>query len=165
VVIPDRQLREEACPTDRRHNFVAKKSKVLLRIVVKNADGDILDSCPYALEVAGRIAKGTSSGKGMIQEPVPADARNATLTLWLDEAGEGQSFCWPLEIASLDPVEYLTGVQARLNNLGYNAGSIDGIFGPKSRAAVLAFQKDYDLDPDAIPGPITQGKLKDQYGC
>lgn len=41
------------------------------------------------------------------------------------------------------------GVQQRLNDLGYEIKKIDGIFGPMTNTAVLAFQKDNKLKQDA----------------
>ncbi len=40
---------------------------------------------------------------------------------------------------------------------------IDGIFGPNTKTAVIAFQKLFDLIPDGIVGPITWNKLYSQY--
>jgi lipoprotein-anchoring transpeptidase ErfK/SrfK len=54
----------------------------------------------------------------------------------------------------------LEAVQRKLVALGYlPRGSVDGVFGPRSRAAVIAFQKWEGLDRDGIPGPITQTAL------
>jgi peptidoglycan hydrolase-like protein with peptidoglycan-binding domain len=39
----------------------------------------------------------------------------------------------------------------------------DGIFGPMTRAAVVAFQQKYGLSPDGIVGPLTWGKI-DELG-
>ncbi len=51
-------------------------------------------------------------------------------------------------------------VQRKLVQLGYlPAGSVDGIFGGRSRAAVIAFQKWKRLARDGIPGPVTQKAL------
>jgi len=51
-------------------------------------------------------------------------------------------------------------VQRKLVELGYlPRGSVDGVFGAHSRAAVIAFQKWEGLDRDGIPGPITQTAL------
>lgn len=51
-------------------------------------------------------------------------------------------------------------VQRALVQLGYlPAGSVDGIFGGRSRAAVIAFQKWKGLARDGIPGPVTQKAL------
>ena len=50
-------------------------------------------------------------------------------------------------------------LQKRLNELGYNCGAADGIFGSKTRQAVMAFQKDNGLAVDGIVGPKTIAKL------
>lgn len=61
--------------------------------------------------------------------------------------------------------EYLTGVQFRLNALGFGAGRVDGIRGPKTTKAVKLFQKAYPpLTIDGIPGPKTQEKLVEICG-
>lgn len=56
-------------------------------------------------------------------------------------------------------------VQKELNYLGYNAGSADGIFGPKTLAAVKAFQSAQSLSVDGIIGPITGKKLDSLYAA
>ena len=50
-------------------------------------------------------------------------------------------------------------LQEMLNAKGYTCGSVDGIFGSKTKAAVLAFQKANGLAADGIVGPLTWGKL------
>lgn len=46
-------------------------------------------------------------------------------------------------------------IQALLQKIGYYPGSIDGIFGPQTQQAVIAFQRDNGLTPDGIIGPNT----------
>ena len=60
--------------------------------------------------------------------------------------------------------DWLTGVQYRLNAIGFGAGPVDGIMGPKTKKAVTAFQKTYGLRVDGIPGPRTQEKLVEICG-
>jgi hypothetical protein len=50
-------------------------------------------------------------------------------------------------------------LQERLKELGFDPGPIDGDFGPKTRAAVIAFQTDRGIRIDGIVGPETWGKL------
>ena len=54
--------------------------------------------------------------------------------------------------------------QARLAALGHNPGAVDGVYGAKTKAAVLAFQLDaFQTQPkewDGIVGTKTWGKLK-----
>ena len=46
-------------------------------------------------------------------------------------------------------------VQGKLTELGFNPGLIDGIFGNKTRKAVVRFQEDKTLQTDGIVGPAT----------
>lgn len=50
-------------------------------------------------------------------------------------------------------------VQERLKKWGYYTGSVDGINGPKTIAAVKKFQKRYGLTQDGIVGPLTAAKM------
>lgn len=50
-------------------------------------------------------------------------------------------------------------LQELLNAKGYTCGSVDAIFGSKTYAAVLAFQKANGLAADGIVGSLTWGKL------
>ncbi len=54
--------------------------------------------------------------------------------------------------------ESVKWLQYRLNDLGYDCGAIDGIFGPKVLEAVKAFQADVFVD--GIVGPLTLEKLQ-----
>ncbi len=53
----------------------------------------------------------------------------------------------------------LKTVQSKLQNLGYYHDSIDGVYGPHTRAAVMGFQRNNHLVVDGIPGPNTKAKL------
>lgn len=64
-----------------------------------------------------------------------------------------------------DSGEDVRRVQSQLSSVGFNPGPLDGRYGPKTAAAVLAFQR---TDPDrvggkidAIAGPYTQAALHD----
>ncbi|MDD3244268.1 MAG: peptidoglycan-binding domain-containing protein [Eubacteriales bacterium] len=50
-------------------------------------------------------------------------------------------------------------VQARLIVLGFDPGTVDGIYGPKSAAAVTAFQTARGIKADGIVGPDTRREL------
>lgn len=50
-------------------------------------------------------------------------------------------------------------IQQRLAELGIFEGKIDGIMGPKTRAAIRGFQRINKLDDDGVVGPKTYGKL------
>jgi hypothetical protein len=54
---------------------------------------------------------------------------------------------------------FVEEVQFQLNQLGYNCGSVDGVFGTKTLHAVQAFQKAHHLTVDGVVGPATWGAL------
>jgi peptidoglycan hydrolase-like protein with peptidoglycan-binding domain len=70
----------------------------------------------------------------------------------------------PLLIGHLDPVDAVSGQAARLNNLGYNAGSGEGEDVTRFEIAVQEFQVDHGLNIDGICGTETQAKLQELYG-
>ena len=51
-------------------------------------------------------------------------------------------------------------LQNYLNNLKYDCGIADGIFGSKTKAAVILFQSANNLTADGIVGPITKALIK-----
>lgn len=55
-------------------------------------------------------------------------------------------------------------LQRRLTAAGYDAGGNDGIYGPKTRAAVESFQRAQGIDVDGIAGRDTFQKLRDRDG-
>ena len=50
-------------------------------------------------------------------------------------------------------------IQSRLSKWGYNPGTVDGIYGAKTEAAVKRFQRNNGLTPDGIAGPATLAKI------
>ena len=75
-----------------------------------------------------------------------------TLTTYFD----GQSI--QIVEAALSASQVKT-VQTKLKRWGYYAGSVDGIYGPKTKAAVKSFQKKNGLTVDGIVGPKTAAAL------
>lgn len=57
----------------------------------------------------------------------------------------------------------VASLQSKLQYVGYNPGIVDGIFGQKTRSAVLSFQTDMGLSADGIVGPVTSQVLERVY--
>jgi peptidoglycan hydrolase-like protein with peptidoglycan-binding domain len=56
---------------------------------------------------------------------------------------------------------WVSHLQTILAARGFDPGPIDGIFGPRTEAAVNAYQEAYGLTVDGIVGPITWGSLNE----
>ena len=65
----------------------------------------------------------------------------------------------PLSAAKRSTGDAVKVVQERLQAHGHNPGPIDGIFGPKTEAAVESFQRAAELTVDGIVGPATWAAL------
>lgn len=54
---------------------------------------------------------------------------------------------------------YVGQVQSRLKKIGYYNSTIDNNFGPNTKAAVIAYQRDSGLLDDGSVGPLTWNSL------
>lgn len=163
IYIPDSDTRSESSATDAWHNFKVEGQKTLMR--VKMLDGDMvgLKGKKYRLEVSGKTKEGTIGQDGMIEQEISANCGEGKLTVWLDDDTTRPGVMWQVLLGHLDPVETPTGIQARLRNLGFDPGPIDGIIGPRTQGAIKGFQSKFGLKVDGIAGPITQRKLKELH--
>ena len=62
------------------------------------------------------------------------------------------------------PDSTVLAIQRRLNELGYNAGTPDGLFGNRTRAAIKAFQQDTGMFSDGIANPALLQQLQKSKG-
>jgi Caspase domain/Putative peptidoglycan binding domain len=57
------------------------------------------------------------------------------------------------------PATDIADLQQVLSNLGYYTDAVDGYFGPRTRSAVMAFQRANSLTVDGVVGPETSAAL------
>jgi len=164
IFIPDKRDGTRSCTTGGTYKFRLKSSRTLLRLEPQDAQWHGCAGKKFKLEVDGNVqAEGAIPADGVIEVSIRSDAKSGVLTVWIDASqAEGQT--WELRLGELDPVDSMEGVQARLNNLGFDCGAVDGENGPMTREAVRAFQKMHGLVPDGIAGPITKAKLEKVHG-
>lgn len=124
---------------------------------------------PDGVEFAAPVAIAATSAPAQ-RDPAPPEIVKASFNAY-KERRQGKTVIRMPEIVikagqkTAPRPEYLTGVQFRLNALGFGAGRVDGIKGPKTSRAVTKFQKAYPpLKVDGIPGPKTQEKLVEICG-
>lgn len=142
VHIPKIRLRYEPCQTDEIHVFVKKGVTEILRIVLLDEDGDPRPDLNYILTIDKKVVKSAvTPSTGLIEAAIAPNARSGKLTVKGEEAEE----VYLLQLGGMDPISSATGVQGRLNNLGFYCGAVDGIIGPRTRGAISEFQTSQTL--------------------
>jgi hypothetical protein len=166
VHIPDKEPKAIPCSTGATHRFRLKTRRDLLKIVVQDSLGEALANKPYVLIIDAERIRGRTSAIGLVSTHVPLHSASAILQVWMndEDAGNpdlGRDFV--LSIGGLDPVLETTGVQARLNNLGYPCGPVDGVHGDATAAAVREFQVDNGLPATGELDGATRSKLEELH--
>lgn len=82
-------------------------------------------------------------------------------TVWAEVINAGEPTPEPA-LSNGSQGEKVAELQKRLQALGYYTGEIDGQFGPGTREAVVAFQKNNGLDADGLAGTETLKVLYSQ---
>ena len=164
LYIPDRDPSEYPRPTDARHKFVRHKPTLTLRLVLTDAYEEPIANASCTLQVGGSNYDLTTDADGRLQQDIPPDAHDATLIV-NDAQTPYQGDAIPIKIGDLDPIDTVTGQQARLNNLGYFAGPVGVTDDAALESAIEEFQCDNNLTVDGVCGPATQAVLKGIHGC
>lgn len=146
VAIPEPVPATFERPLGAWHTLKIKREKPRLRVRLTSNEGKTFANRPYQLTVMGRERYGSTDGDGMLDEPVPFGTTSATVSIHLDDVDPPQDIVWRLAVGHLDPVEKISGVQARLRNLSYYTGPVDGRLSDALRAAIGNFQIDQGIE-------------------
>jgi hypothetical protein len=160
VVVPDKTLREESRPTDQKHKFLREGIPEMLKIILRDARAIPRKNLPYILVVDGVRSEGKTNQDGLLEEPIPPDAREGRLIVGVGENRE----TYTLKLGHLDPVTEVSGAQMRLNNLGIDCGPEDGELNPKTVEAIKLFQGQHKLDATGELDDATRQKLLEVHG-
>jgi hypothetical protein len=137
------------------------RSEVKLRFQI---GGEPRSNLRYTAVFDGERQEGTTDGDGVATLNVRASTRRICITLHdTDDAGEFDEVLH-FAVGGLDPHDSVSGAQARLGNLGFHPGPVDGDAGPRTQAAVRAFQRTEGLDATGELDGATLSKLRDKLG-
>lgn len=157
MFIPELKPRQEPRATGATHVFQMKGVPVKLRVrLLKNNKPRA--NIKYLLDVDGVVKQGETDGDGWVEAKIAPDASHGKLTL-PDTQEE-----YPLLLGHLDPIDSISGVQARLRNLGYYGGPADDQMSEKLVVALKAFQKKNELKETGQVDASTQSALKSAHG-
>jgi len=151
VTIPDRRLKEVSEPTSQVYKYKLKNSPAKFRVsVLSNAKPR--ENEKYVLKIDGvEIKRGTVPSDGNVDISIPPKAKGAELII-----GEGEDTeIYTLNLGYLDPIETVSGIKARLNNLGFDCGKVDETVNEETTDAIFDFQC-------YINHPNPSGEIDDQ---
>ena len=168
VFIPDKQEKTEQGKTEREHVFQIPSGSMEIRLFLhEQQEGQPLANVDYVLTVNDTTYKGTADSNGLVVQKVPIGTPQATLAV------PGMRLEWQLQIGQMDPhhqvtepEHIMTGVQARLANLGYYFGAVDGNLSEATTSAIRQFQRhvmerenaDGDLDDETSDALVKRHK-------
>jgi hypothetical protein len=160
VFIPDLRPKQEPGATDRRHKFKRKGVPSKLQIQLFDDQDKPRANVDYILSIDGRLSRGKTTPDGWVRIPISPNAQAGALTL--EERGMQQRI--DLSLGHVDPINTLSGVQHRLNNLGFACGQEDSLDEP-TEIAIRQFQAKHKLQETGQLDNMTRAKLQQEYGC
>lgn len=154
IFIPERETKKVSKGTESQHVFRRKgePSKIKMQIFQLGKPRANED---YIFDVDGKQTNGKTDGDGKLEHFIPGDAKSGKLIF------KGGKEVHNLKLGNLDPLDQISGVQQRLNNLGYNCGDQLGKLGEKTKAALKKFQAENKLNESGEPDAATKAKLQE----
>lgn len=156
VFIPEKELKEEDKAVDQKHKFKRKGEPLKIKMQLKML-GEPRKNEEYIIDIDGTKTRGTTDGDGKLEHLIPGNSRGGSLSL------NGGKEVIPILLGVLDPVEELSGVQQRLNNLGLKAGAEDGQLSDETKSALKDFQERHELPATGEANDETKAKLKEVH--
>lgn len=152
----------EIVPAHLHPSTIDDTSDHTFSVKLESHNGKPLANKKFLLDTGSEQIPGVTDAQGHIQVPLKSPFTSGSLNVWPSDQGD------PIIISFdhpdiFDAVTTTKGQQARLLNLGYQPGPLDGINGPKTKAAIKQFQQNYGLATDGICGPETQARLQQVY--
>ena len=112
----------------------------------------------YTLTIDAALKlEGKTDEQGVVEQYVPTGAKRGELVIGPD------AFRLELRFGHLDPHDELTGIQHRLNNIGFACGQPDGTLNEATRQALMEFQFATGLEPTGEADPATVEKLAEVH--
>jgi N-acetylmuramoyl-L-alanine amidase len=136
VFVPEKRQKKVSRPTGEKHVFRVKGIPARFKLRLLDASGNPRAGLPYRLSIDGDESTGETAPDGLVSRIIAPAAKRATLRLTGGDIEEEYVF----DLGHLPPVEVVSGVKARLRNLGYYDGEIDDALDDDARRALRDFQ-------------------------
>lgn len=158
VYIPEKRIKELSEPTNQVHKYRVKNVPAKLKVRFLDDSDKPRANIQYSLMIDGKEFTGSTDGEGAINISIPPDAKKGTL-IFKDKDEE-----YELALGYLDPVEEISGVQARLAGLGHYTGDSTGKVDDKTTEAIKEFQTSLGMEPSGELDEKLKNDLRSAYG-
>lgn len=121
----------------------------------------------YVIKIGTKLIEGTTNGDGLLEHFIPGDTR------FMEVEFKDGSLKQAFNVGGLDPADVISGVDQRLNNLGFKTGGIkvpkgmsaeeaieSGKAGKKFTDAIKKFQADNEIELTGKLDSKTKSLLK-----
>jgi peptidoglycan hydrolase-like protein with peptidoglycan-binding domain len=145
-----------------------------LELRMLNERGQPMTNLEYRLQVGNLDLEGKTDANGILRQEIPTNSTEARLVFEKQlfqrvdpQTGETrlENYAIDLSIADLPPTDQVIGAKARLNNLGFFAGTqIDGNFDERMHRSIRRFQTLNGLPVNGELDDSTRQKLREIYG-
>jgi len=159
VYIPDTEPLSFKIATDQSHTIKIPLPKVQIHLEISDGEGPQEDM-DYLLTFPGGEIKNKTTASGAVIARVPAHVTQATVTFFPIDL---EPRTYSLSLCGMNPKEEISGIQARLQNLGYYNGQIDEDYGYVTFEALAKFQDDHGLTPTGQPDQVTLDLINPKY--
>ncbi|HXS93982.1 MAG TPA: peptidoglycan-binding protein [Candidatus Limnocylindrales bacterium] len=154
VQIPDVRDKKFQGATGKRHMF--KRLGVPAKFRLRLQEGGVaLANLDYSISIDGVMQSGKTDDDGVLVISIPPSAKKGHLVV--ETTPEPTSY--DLDLGALPPGDSISGVKARLNNLGFDCGPVDDSVTDQFKAAVSAFQASQGIKVTGEADDATKQKV------
>ena len=146
------------------NRYQARVPTVNVSLAFKDADRVLADE-PYEVHglgtdgSAGQTQERKTDADGKVQLELPVTTREVTIVF------PRQNVAYEVRVGDMDPVAELSGIQKRLENLGYLPRERESASeGAYVQGAIAEFQKQHGLSPTGTIDNDTSNLLRDEHG-
>jgi N-acetylmuramoyl-L-alanine amidase len=171
VHIPDLTVRKEPGATETTHKFMLKGVPEILKMVLLDANHKPRANLDYTIVIEGNSRRGKTDGNGRIKESIPPNAKSGKLIIPQFPAENGhpmparpKKHVIILQLGNLNPLSAVSGLKARLANLGFYRGPIDENLDAAAKRAISAFQTKKGLPVTGVADNATLAAIKKVHG-
>lgn len=158
LFVPAIRPKTLACATQKVHRF--RRKAVPARVVIVLAGARALANLPFELHLGMATFNGVLDADGALRIPVMPDVSDGYLLV----DPEGKNLRLTLGMRHLDPINETSGIQGRLQNLGFYTGPQDGLYSQALVFSLQRFQQSRGLAPSGVLDDTLRDALLDAHG-